>query len=56
MEDGQKLYQQADDILIKDLPYIPVYTYMTSAAYTKTVKNVVVDDQNRIDLANVELA
>ncbi|MEV0193272.1 ABC transporter substrate-binding protein [Kitasatospora purpeofusca] len=56
VEDGQKLYQQADDILIKDLPYIPVYTYMTSAAYTKTVKNVVVDAQNRIDLANVELA
>ncbi|MFD7411066.1 ABC transporter substrate-binding protein [Kitasatospora purpeofusca] len=56
VEDGQKLYQQADDILIKELPYIPVYTYMTSAAYTKTVKNVVVDAQNRIDLANVELA
>ncbi|MER5351148.1 ABC transporter substrate-binding protein [Kitasatospora sp. NPDC002551] len=55
-EEGLKLYQQADDILIKDLPYIPVYTYMTSAAYTKTVKNVVVDAQNRIDLANVELA
>ncbi|MER7704942.1 ABC transporter substrate-binding protein [Kitasatospora sp. NPDC097605] len=56
LDEGQKLYQQADDILIKDLPYIPVYTYMTSAAYTKTVKNVVVDAQNRIDLANVELA
>ncbi|MFB7475283.1 ABC transporter substrate-binding protein [Kitasatospora sp. NPDC056184] len=55
-EEGLKLYQQADDVLIKDLPYIPVYTYMTSAAYTKTVKNVVVDAQNRIDLANVELA
>ncbi|WP_380285581.1 ABC transporter substrate-binding protein [Kitasatospora purpeofusca] len=55
-EEGLKLYQQADDVLIQDLPYIPVYTYMTSAAYTKTVKNVVVDAQNRIDLANVELA
>ncbi|MFE7188528.1 ABC transporter substrate-binding protein [Kitasatospora sp. NPDC057541] len=55
-EEGLKLYQQADDVLIKDLPYIPVYTYMTSAAYTKKVKNVVVDAQNRIDLANVELA
>ncbi|MBV6700795.1 ABC transporter substrate-binding protein [Kitasatospora aureofaciens] len=54
--EGLKLYQQADDILLKDLPYIPVYTYMSSAAYTKTVKNVVVDAQNRIDLANVELA
>ncbi|MFI6844668.1 ABC transporter substrate-binding protein [Kitasatospora sp. NBC_00085] len=54
--EGIKLYQQADDILIKELPYIPVYTYMTSGAYTKAVKNVVIDAQNRIDLANVELA
>ncbi|MBP0449449.1 MULTISPECIES: ABC transporter substrate-binding protein [unclassified Kitasatospora] len=54
--EGIKLYQQADDILIKELPYIPVYTYMTSGAYTKAVKNVIIDAQNRIDLANVELA
>ncbi|MEV0533184.1 ABC transporter substrate-binding protein [Kitasatospora sp. NPDC050463] len=54
--EGIKLYQQADDILIKELPYIPVYTYMTSGAYTKAVKNVVIDAQNRIDLADVELA
>ncbi|WP_406202748.1 ABC transporter substrate-binding protein [Kitasatospora sp. NBC_01560] len=54
--EGIKLYQQADDVLIKELPYIPVYTYMLSAAYTKDVKNVVVDAQNRIDFANVELA
>ncbi|MEU9075705.1 ABC transporter substrate-binding protein [Kitasatospora sp. NPDC004745] len=55
-DEGIKLYQQADDILIKDLPYIPVYTYMLSSAYTKAVKNVIVDAQNRIDLASVELA
>ncbi|MEU6237886.1 ABC transporter substrate-binding protein [Kitasatospora sp. NPDC047058] len=54
--EGIKLYQQADDILIKEVPYIPIYTYMSSAAYTKDVKNVVIDAQNRIDLANVELA
>ncbi|WP_030291083.1 peptide ABC transporter substrate-binding protein [Streptomyces katrae] len=52
---GQKLYQEADDIIIKDLPYIPVFTYMSSSAYSKTVKNVEVDAQGRMDLANVEL-
>lgn len=53
--EGQKLYQQADDILIKDLPYIPIFTYMSSSAYSKSVKNVEVDAQGRMDLANVEL-
>ncbi|MFB6617761.1 ABC transporter substrate-binding protein [Streptomyces sp. NPDC085524] len=53
--EGLKLYQQADDILVKDLPYIPVFTYMSSSAYSKTVKNVEVDAQGRMDLANVEL-
>ncbi|MFD8083329.1 ABC transporter substrate-binding protein [Kitasatospora sp. NPDC059722] len=55
-DEGLKLYQQADDILLKELPYIPVYTYMSSGAYTKTVKNVIIDAQNRIDLTSVELA
>ncbi|GHE32920.1 ABC transporter substrate-binding protein [Streptomyces vinaceus] len=49
------LYQQADDIVIRDLPYIPLFTYMSSVAYSKAVKNVRVDAQGRIDLAHVEL-
>ncbi|MFC9297736.1 ABC transporter substrate-binding protein [Streptomyces sp. NPDC057011] len=53
--EGLKLYQQADDILVKDLPYIPVFTYMSSSAYSKSVKNVEVDAQGRMDLAKVEL-
>lgn len=53
--EGLKLYQKADDVLIKDLPYIPVFSYMSSSAYSKTVKNVEVDAQGRMDLANVEL-
>ncbi|WP_424211985.1 peptide ABC transporter substrate-binding protein [Streptomyces sp. BI20] len=52
---GLELYQKADDIIIKDLPYIPVFTYMSSSAYSKSVKNVEVDAQGRMDLANVEL-
>ncbi|WP_405978769.1 ABC transporter substrate-binding protein [Streptomyces sp. NBC_00158] len=52
--EGLKLYQKADDIIIRDLPYIPVFTYMSSAAYSKSVKNVEVDAQGQMDLANVE--
>ncbi|MFE6746825.1 ABC transporter substrate-binding protein [Kitasatospora purpeofusca] len=55
-EEGQKLYQQADDILIQDLPYIPVYTYMSSAAYSKKIKNFDTDAQGRMNLDEVELA
>ncbi|MFE3993252.1 ABC transporter substrate-binding protein [Streptomyces goshikiensis] len=53
--EGLKLYQKADDIVIKDLPYIPVFTYMSSSAYSKSVKNVEIDAQGRMDLAKVEL-
>ncbi|MCX4527869.1 MULTISPECIES: ABC transporter substrate-binding protein [unclassified Streptomyces] len=53
--EGLKLYQKADDIIIKDLPYIPVFTYMSSSAYSKSVKNVEIDAQGRMDLAKVEL-
>ncbi|MGW6915792.1 peptide ABC transporter substrate-binding protein [Kitasatospora sp. NPDC054939] len=56
VEEGTKLYQQADDILIKELPYIPVYTYMSSAAYSKKIKNFDTDAQGRMNLAEVELA
>ncbi|MQS13841.1 ABC transporter substrate-binding protein [Streptomyces kaniharaensis] len=55
-DEGIKLYQQADDVLIKDMPYIPVYSYQASAAYTKKIKNFDTDAQSRYNLAEVELA
>ncbi|MEV6977988.1 ABC transporter substrate-binding protein [Kitasatospora sp. NPDC093806] len=55
-EEGLKLYQQADDVLVEDLPYIPVYTYMSSAAYSKKIKNFDTDAQGRMNLDEVELA
>ncbi|WP_406092199.1 ABC transporter substrate-binding protein [Kitasatospora purpeofusca] len=55
-DEGLKLYQQADDVLIEDLPYIPVYTYMSSAAYSKKIKNFDTDAQGRMNLDEVELA
>ncbi|GAA2776173.1 ABC transporter substrate-binding protein [Kitasatospora sp. CM 4170] len=55
-DEALKLYQQADDVLVQDLPYIPVYTYMSSAAYSKKIKNFDTDAQGRMNLAQVELA
>ncbi|MEU8270673.1 ABC transporter substrate-binding protein [Sphaerisporangium sp. NPDC049002] len=56
LDEGIKSYQQADDLLIKELPYIPVYFYQTNGAYSQHVKNVKIDPFERIDLFNVEKA
>ncbi|MEV4065152.1 peptide ABC transporter substrate-binding protein [Nonomuraea dietziae] len=53
-EEGVKFYQQAGDMLVKDMPYIPVYFYQTNAGYSQRVKNVTIDPFERIDLAKVE--
>ncbi|WP_214417090.1 peptide ABC transporter substrate-binding protein [Sphaerisporangium fuscum] len=56
LDESLKLYQQADDMLIKELPYIPVYFYQTNGAYSKNVKNVDIDPFERIDLYHAERA
>ncbi|WP_432157694.1 peptide ABC transporter substrate-binding protein [Streptomyces sp. bgisy153] len=36
--ESTKLYQQADDVLLKDMPYIPVYFYTLNAAHSDKIK------------------
>lgn len=55
-EEGLKFYQQADDILIKELPYIPVYFYRTNAAFSQHVKGVKMNLLNQIEWTEVEKA
>jgi len=55
-EEGLKLYQQADDILIKDLPYIPVYFYRNNSGSSTKVKNVKINLLNQVEWADVEKA
>ncbi|MEU7863390.1 ABC transporter substrate-binding protein [Nonomuraea sp. NPDC049141] len=55
-EEGLKFYQQADDILIKDLPYIPVYFYRNNSGYSTKVKNVKINLLNQVEWADVEKA
>ncbi|MFF0010215.1 ABC transporter substrate-binding protein [Streptomyces sp. NPDC005374] len=39
-EEAIKTYQQADDILLKDLPYIPVYFYTLNAGFSDKIKSM----------------
>ncbi len=54
--EGLKFYQQADDILLKDLPYIPVYFYRSNFGHSTKVKNVKLNLLNQINWADVEKA
>lgn len=53
-EESLKYYQQADDLLIKDLPYIPVYFYRINAGYSQHVRGVKIDLLNHVDWTSVE--
>jgi peptide/nickel transport system substrate-binding protein/oligopeptide transport system substrate-binding protein len=55
-EEGLKFYQQADDVLIKDLPYVPVYFYRNNSGYSNKVKNVKINLLNQVEWAEVEKA
>ncbi|MEV0231154.1 ABC transporter substrate-binding protein [Nonomuraea sp. NPDC050786] len=54
--EGLKLYQQADDILLKDLPYIPVYFYRSNFGHSTKVKNVKLNLLNQVQWADIEKA
>ncbi|MGW5660233.1 peptide ABC transporter substrate-binding protein [Streptomyces sp. NPDC003758] len=41
-EEAVKIYQQADDVLLKDLPYIPVYFYTLNAGFSENIKSMTV--------------
>lgn len=54
--EGLKFYQQADDILLKDLPYIPVYFYRSNFGHSTKVKNVKLNLLNQVEWADIEKA
>ncbi|MEH0472640.1 ABC transporter substrate-binding protein [Streptomyces sp. B21-097] len=39
-EEAVKKYQEADDVLLKDLPYIPVYFYTMNAGFSDKIKSM----------------
>ena len=45
-EDAVKQYQQADDVLLKDLPYIPLYFYTLNTGFSDKIKSMKIAGHN----------
>ncbi|MEU8196853.1 ABC transporter substrate-binding protein [Microbispora amethystogenes] len=56
LDEGVQFYQQADDLALKEMAYVPIYFYTTNGAFSSNVKNVKIDPFERIDVFNVERA
>jgi oligopeptide transport system substrate-binding protein len=54
-EEAVKLYQQAEDLLYQDMPYLPMFFSKIVGAYSTNVRNVAFDAFSRVDKVNVEV-
>ncbi|GAA3090902.1 peptide ABC transporter substrate-binding protein [Streptosporangium carneum] len=54
LKEGLKYYQQADDVLIKELPYIPVFYYRTNAAYSQRIRGLKINLINLVEWNKIE--
>ena len=55
-EEATKLYQQAEDILARDLPMIPLRYWVNNFGHSRRVKNVKVDAFFMVQLLDLESA
>ncbi|MFD0883300.1 ABC transporter substrate-binding protein [Streptosporangium algeriense] len=54
LKDSLKYYQRADDILIKELPYIPIFYYRTNAAYSQRIRGLKINLINLVEWSKIE--
>jgi oligopeptide transport system substrate-binding protein len=54
-EEGITFYQQAEDLLYKEMPYLPMFFSKLTGAYSANVRNVTFDAFTRVDKVNVEV-
>ncbi len=52
-EEAIELYNQAEDLLLEDMPIIPMFFDLEQAAHSENVSNVVIDVFGDIDVAGV---
>ncbi len=50
-----ELYQQAEDVLLEDMPVAPMFFDVTQVVHSENVANVIVDAYGRIQVADVEV-
>jgi oligopeptide transport system substrate-binding protein len=55
LDEAVSLYQQADDLILQDMPIIPMWFGLNQSAYNDTVTNVVVDKFTFVDVAAVQV-
>jgi oligopeptide transport system substrate-binding protein len=55
-EEAIALYQQAEDVLVRDLPSAPLFYRVNQGAHSENVDNVIIDAFGRIDAAAVTVA
>lgn len=54
-EDAIALYQQADDVLLEDMPIMPMFFGLVQSVHSERVTNVNIDAFLRVDLAAVQV-
>jgi oligopeptide transport system substrate-binding protein len=52
-EEAIELYQQAEDLLLEDMPVIPMFFRLEQSVWSENVDNVKVDAYGRVDAASV---
>ncbi|MCW2634679.1 MAG: 4-phytase [Blastococcus sp.] len=52
-EEAIKLYQEAEDVLLEDMPVMPMFFGLEQSVWSDKVDNVVVDIFGRVDIAGV---
>jgi len=50
-----ELYQQAEDVLLEDMPIIPMFFGLEQAVTSENVANVIIDAYGRVAVADVEV-
>lgn len=54
-EQAASLYQQAEDILLEDLPVIPMWYGLETTVYSQNVENIVVDPRTFVRVEDVQV-
>ncbi|HSJ51787.1 MAG TPA: ABC transporter substrate-binding protein [Actinomycetota bacterium] len=56
LEEAVSFYQQADDLILEDMPIIPLWFGLGQTVHNETVSNIIVDKFTFVDVAAVQVA
>ena len=53
IDEGIELYQQADDLILADMPIIPMWFGLNQGAFSENVEGVLIDPFDRVNTADI---